>query len=303
MDAIIWFAQGLWSGLAAPFRLVANAGALLEAGTPQIVLGLVHYGASVELFFLFLNLFLAVFIAGTLSHAFLWRVVTGLEAFANAVGRTAAWAGLVLVLQQVVVVFLQSVFRVSEISLGPLGIEFSQTVGWWSDSLKLYNAIVVTMCCAWTFVQRGHVRVDLVYAGRSHRTKCAIDMFGAVAFMMPAMILTWFYGWFFLWRHLINPPVNATDTLERTLAKAPAFRWNVETFGFSPSGFNAYFLFKVLILVFALMMLIQAVAVFYRAYLEFTEGERSAGRFHDPDVIETGDVELAAPDHLARKEG
>jgi TRAP-type mannitol/chloroaromatic compound transport system permease small subunit len=76
-----------------------------------------------------------------------------------------------MVLQQVMVIFLQSIFRAADISLGPFGVDFTQNVGWYSDSLKLWNAIIVCMCCAWTFVQGGHVRVDLFYAGARFRTK------------------------------------------------------------------------------------------------------------------------------------
>jgi TRAP-type C4-dicarboxylate transport system permease small subunit len=153
------------------------------------------------------------------------------------------------------------------------------------------------MCCAYTFVQGGHVRVDLFYAGVSHRAKRMVDMFGSLFFMMPAMILTWFYAWFFLWRHLVTPQVNASDTLERTLMKARALRWNVETTGFSPNGFNAYFLFKVLICVFCIMVLMQAVAFFYRSYLEYVEGEESAGKYLDKDKLGDEDAELVADIH------
>jgi TRAP-type mannitol/chloroaromatic compound transport system permease small subunit len=299
LDAIVWFLQGIWSGIAGPIHVLLNLRTYLDFSQPENVLRLVYFGASTELFFLFFNLFVGVFIAGLFYNGFLWRVVRTLEGFANIVGRTAAWAGLLMVLQQVMVVFLQSVFRVAEISVGPLGMDFTQSLGWWADGLKFYNAVIVCLCCAWTFTQGGHVRVDLVYAGVGHRKKRMIDMFGSVVFMMPAMILTWFYAWFFMWRHLINPPVNATDKLDSILRKAIAFRWNVETTGFSPSGFNAYFLFKVLMLMFALMVLIQAVAFFYRSFLEFREGEESAGKYHDKDIIEPGEVEMAAPEHLA----
>jgi TRAP-type mannitol/chloroaromatic compound transport system permease small subunit len=299
MDAIIWFLQGIWSGIAGPLHVLLNLGTYTDFSNPENILRIVYYGASVQLFFLFFNTLVVVFVIGIFYRRFLWGVVAGLEGFANVVGRIAAWAGLLMVLQQVMVIFLQSIFRVADISFGPLGVDVSYTVGWWSDSLKLYNAIIVCMCCAWTFVQGGHVRVDLFYAGARFRTKKVVDMLGAVFFMMPVMVLTWFYAWFFLWRHLINPPVNASDNLERTLAKARALRWNVETFGFSPSGFNGYFLFKILILIFCFMMLIQAVAVFFRAFLEWREGEGSANKYLDRDIVETREIEVTAPARLA----
>jgi hypothetical protein len=99
-------------------------------------------------------------------------------------------------------------------------------------------------------VQGGHVRVDLVYSAVKHRTKRVIDMFGCLFFMMPAIVITYLYAWFFMWRHLMTPAVTSTSDLDRMLMQARIFRWNVETIGFSPNGFNAYFLFKVLIVLF-----------------------------------------------------
>ena len=297
MDAVLWFLQGIWSGFTGFFYVLTHLGSVFDFSDPENLMRVIYYGASVELFFVFFNTIVIVFLVGLFRRQFLWGVVVGLETFANIIGRAAAWAGLLMVLQQIMVVFLQSVFRAADITVGPFGMDFTQTVGWYADGLKLYNAIVVCLCCAYTFTQGGHVRVDLFYAGVRHRTKKVIDMFGALVFMIPAMLLTWFYGWFFMWRHLVTPPVNATDTLERTLAKARAMRWNVETIGFSPSGFNAYFLFKVLICVFCLMMLIQAVALFYRSFLEWSEGEESAGKYLDKDRLGDETAERAADIH------
>jgi hypothetical protein len=74
-----------------------------------------------------------------------------------------------------------------------------------------------------------------------HRTKRMIDMFGCLFFMMPAIVITYLYAWFFMWRHLMTPAVTSTSDLDRMLMQARIFRWNVETIGFSPNGFNAYF--------------------------------------------------------------
>jgi len=297
VDAILWLLQGMWSGITGPVNVLMNLGTVFDFSDPENLMRVIYYGASAELFFLFFNISLAVFIVGIFRRDFLWGVVVGLEGFANVVGRTAAWAGLLMVLQQIMVIFLQSIFRAATISVGPVGVELTQSVAWYSDSLKFYNAIIVCMCCTYTFVQGGHVRVDLFYANFPHRAKRMVDMFGSLLFMVPATVLTWFYAWYFLWRHLITPPVNASDTLERTLAKARAVRWNVETTGFSPNGFNAYFLFKVLILIFCFMVLVQAVAFFYRSWLEYVEGEDSADKYLDKDRLGDADAELVAEIH------
>lgn len=110
-------------------------------------------------------------------------------------------------------------------------------------------------------------------------------MVGCMVFMVPAVCITYLYAWFFLWRHLVVPNPSSTSTLDRMLMQARILRWNVETIGFSPNGFNAYFLFKVLLLAFCILVLIHAMSFFWRSYLEFVEGEESAGKYVDKDVM------------------
>lgn len=188
-----------------------------------------------------------------------------------------------MVLIQIMIIFTQRVFAVSQITLG-FGISFSFDISWWSESLKLYNAMIIALCATYTFVQGGHVRVDLIYSAVTFRTKKIIDMFGCMFFMLPAAILIWMYSWFFMWRHLIVPNPSASDTVEKLLMKSRALRWNVETFGFSPNGFNAYFLFKMLILAFTGLVILHAIAFFYRSYLEWVEGESSENLHLDRDL-------------------
>ena len=187
------------------------------------------------------------------------------------------------------IVFLQRIFTVAEISL-IWNVDFlTKDVSWWAEELKLYNAMIVTLCATYTFVQGGHVRVDLVYSTISFRAKRVIDMFGSLAFMMPVAVLTWMYGWFFMWRHLVTPKVSASDKVELLMKKARILKWNVETIGFSPNGFNAYFLFKVLLVAFAGMVFLQAIAFFYRSFLEYREGQASEGRYLDRDSLGEGE--------------
>jgi TRAP-type mannitol/chloroaromatic compound transport system permease small subunit len=141
----------------------------------------------------------------------------------------------------------------------------------------------------YTFVQGGHVRVDLVYAAVSRRARKIIDMFGSIFFMMPMAVITWMYGWYFMWRHLIVPKPSASDTLDRLLLKSRAMRWNVETIGFSPNGFTGYFIFKILLVAFAGLVFLHAIAFFYRSYLELVEGEESEGKYLDRDTLGDGE--------------
>ncbi|MEJ6398073.1 TRAP transporter small permease subunit [Yoonia sp. 208BN28-4] len=270
--------------------------AMPDAAVKESLMRFIYYGASEQLFFVVFFLFLCVTIAGLIFNRFMWGVVRVLEGFANTVGRFFAWAGLAMVLQQIVIIFMQRVFAVSEISIG-FGMTVTHDVSWWSEELKLYNAMIVCLCATYTFVQGGHVRVDLVYSAISYRAKRVIDMMGSMIFMIPAAMLTWLYGWFFLWRVLVVPNPSASDSLDRLIGKARALRWNVETIGFSPNGFNAYFLFKVLLVTFTFMVMLQAVAFFYRSYLEFKEGEDSEGKYLDKDQLGDAQAELVAEIH------
>lgn len=254
----------------------------------QSLMRFVYYGGSVELFFVLLVMVLIATGIGIWRKDIMWGYVRGLESVANAIGRVAAWAGLLMVLQQTIIIFMQRIFAVSELSFG-LGVAFTKDISWWSEELKLYNAMIVALCVSYTFVQGSHVRVDLVYDRVSFRTKRIIDMVGSLVFMVPAAVLTWMYGWFFLWRHLIVPKPSASDKIERLIAKSRALRWNVETIGFSPNGFNAYFLFKILLVTFTALVFLQAIAFFYRSYLEYVEGESSEGKNLDKDWLGEGE--------------
>jgi len=99
----------------------------------------------------------------------------------------------------------------------------------------------------------------------------------------------WMYAWYFMWRHLITPKVSASDSLELLMRKSRVVKWNVETIGFSPNGFNGYFLFKILLVAFTAMVFLQAVAFFYRSYLELKEGPESEGKYLDRDSLGEGE--------------
>lgn len=274
---------------------LANPGLWLDWSSKESLVRFIYYGGSLEFFSAVILVVLHITVIGLLYRPFMWGCVRATEFIGNTVGRVVAWAGLAMVLQQVIIVFLQRVFRVSEISVGPTGpfgydfiqsvtfLTFTKDLSWWAEELKLYNAMIICLCCAYTFIQGGHVRVDLFYAGVSRRKKKIIDLLGALLFMIPAMSLTWLYAWFFMWRHLVTPKVSATDKIELLLRKARILKWNVETIGFSPNGFDAYFLFKVLLVLFAGMMFIQAIGFIYRNILELWEGEESDRKHLDLD--------------------
>jgi len=283
-SGLLWVVQSVAMAFYHIVYAVTHPQLWLDWTDKEAIMRFVYYGGSVEFFFAVFAIFLVVTGVGLWRNGFMWGCVRVLEGFANTVGHLFAWAGLIMVIQQIIIVFIQRIFARPDIVLG-FGIPLEMDISWWSEELKLYNAMVVALCCTYTFVQGGHVRVDLIYSALRFRSKKVIDMVGSVLFMMPMAVLVWMYGWFFLWRHLITPKPSASDTLDRLMLKSRAVRWNVETIGFSPNGFNGYFLFKVLLVAFAGMVFLHAVAFLYRSYLEWKEGEASANKYLDRDNL------------------
>jgi len=289
LDGVIWFFQNLFLAFYNIGYALTHLGSWLDWSNKESIMRFIYYGGSVEFFFAVFLVFIIFTVIGMMRHSFMWAMVRILEGFGNTVGRTFAWAGLLMVVQQILIVFLQRIFRVAEITISPFGMDFTKDLSWFGEELKLYNAAIVCLCATYTFVQGGHVRVDLVYSAVRFRTKKVIDMFGSIFFMMPVATIIWMYAWYFMWRHLITPKVSASDTLQLLMRKSRVVKWNVETIGFSPNGFNAYFLFKVLLVAFTAMVFLQAIAFFYRSYLEFKEGEASENKYLDKDTLGEGE--------------
>jgi len=297
LDGVTWALTNLVMGFINIFKALSQPQLWLDWSNKEALGRFIYYGGSVEFFFAVLSFFVAILIIGLVRRRFLWGFVWAAEGVANVIGRFFAWAALLMVLQQVMIIFLQRIFRVSEIEFGPFGFTFVRDLSWWSEELKLYNAMIVALCCAYTFAQGGHVRVDLIYSAIGHRAKRVLDMFGALFFILPAMTLTWLFGWYFMWRHLVTPKINATESVDLVLRKANIMKWNVETIGFSPNGFDGYFLFKILLVAFAGMMFLHAWTFFYRSLLEFIEGKDSADKYLDKDKLGDETADMVAEIH------
>ena len=282
LSGVLWFFQGLLYSVVNLFNAISNPQLWLDWSDKKALMRFIYYGGSTELFFVFLLCFIIIVLAGLLSQRFLWGFVRVTEGISNSVGRLVAWAGLIMVIQQVMIVFLQRIFARPDIVIG-FGIPIDYGVSWFAEELKLYNAAIICLCISYTFVQQGHVRVDLFYAPASFKKKKIIDMCGAAFFMIPMAVLMWMYTWFFMWRHLITPKVSASDKIELMLRKARVLKWNVETIGFSANGFTGYFLFKVLMVAMVAFIFLQAISFFCRSLAEYREGKDSEGKFLDLD--------------------
>ena len=189
VDALVWFFTNIGLAFFNFFYALTHPGLWLDWSDKQAIMRFIYYGGSVEFFFVIFTACLVLTGIGLWKNNVMWGAVRVLEGIGNTVGRFFAWAGLIMVLQQVMIVFVQRVFASAQISLG-FGIPFAKDISWWAEELKLYNAMIVCMCVSYTFIQGGHVRVDLVYSAVSYRRKKAIEMFGAIFFMLTAAVLS-----------------------------------------------------------------------------------------------------------------
>ena len=226
----------------------------------------IRYGASKELFVIVLVFFLLLILWGLQQPRRLGCVADLIDNSVSRIGKIVAWLALLMVLQQVLVVFMQAIFKQSSMSLGPFLPDFGATPQWFSEELRLFNALLIVLGTGYTMVEGGHVRVDLIYGGLKHRTKRLMDLIGACILLVPFTLVLWYFSWFYMWRSISNSSVN----LSRDMIK---FRsWKLELSS-NPSGFDHVYLFKILIPIFALVMFLQGVSIICRSVAALRDWE------------------------------
>jgi TRAP-type mannitol/chloroaromatic compound transport system permease small subunit len=224
-------------------------------------------GNSSEFLCIVIALMLVIVIIGLLRHDFLKATVRSLELFNGRIGQFASWFVLLMMIQQVLIISVGQVFRGNFILLSPLGVDIigeGLQLQWLSGQLKLYNAILIAMASAYTFIEGGHVRVDLIYATLTYRTRKIIDLVGTLIFLFPSTFMLWWFAWPLATNSMFSQrPMNIWSEK----ASWRGFKW--ESSG--TAEFSWVWAFKLLILVFAGLMTIQALAFLLRNILALRE--------------------------------
>lgn len=121
---------------------------------------------------------------------------------------------------------------------------FGLSFSWLNDSVIFSFAMIFMLGAAATLRDDGHVRVDILRSRFGPRTRAAIELFGAVAFIFPIGILILYAG---------------SGLIERT--------WlDLEPFNES-DGLPIKFLFKTLVPLFAILMIGQGLSQALKAAL------------------------------------
>jgi len=156
------------------------------------------------------------------------RFVRFLDAVNELVGTSIAWLTLVMMLVTCIVVVARYVFNLGSIAL--------------QESVMYMHGIVFMLGIGYTLKHQGHVRVDILYARFSAKTRAIIDCLGTLVFLFPL-------GLFIL--------IGSLDYVY--------FSWALTEGSAQPGGLPGVFALKTLIPIMAFLLLSQGLAEFGRA--------------------------------------
>ncbi len=222
-------------------------------------------GQSQEFFFILVAIVVTIIIVGLFRRDFLRNTVHGLEAFNGRLGQWAAWLAVIMMLQQVMIIAIGQVFRGNEVIFAPLGmVLFDEELQWLSGQLKFYNASLIAIASAYTFIEGGHVRVDLIFSALKRRTQLWIDFFGTLFFFIPSTVLLWWFAWPIATNSMFaQKPMNVWSSS----ARWRGFKWEAS----GTAEFSWVWSFKALIVVFAGLMFIVSISFLLRNILALLE--------------------------------
>ncbi|MBX2881535.1 MAG: TRAP transporter small permease subunit [Granulosicoccus sp.] len=130
---------------------------------------------------------------------------------------------------QFVIVLLRYVFGVSSIAM--------------NESVLYMHATLFMLGAGYTLLKDEHVRVDIFYSKLNVRGKAAIDLFGHVVLLIPAITMLLYWSW---------PTVRNA--------------WSIYEGAISVGGIPASFLLKTLIPAFCLLLLVQSVSCILKSF-------------------------------------
>ncbi len=141
--------------------------------------------------------------------------------FVRGVGKAASWLILFMVLITFVVVLLRYGFNLGWV--------------WLQESVTYLHAAVFMLAAAWTWQEDGHVRVDILYRGRSARHRAWVNLLGTLLFLVPVCLYLLIIGWDYV-----------------------AASWALREGSRQAGGLPLVYLLKSLILALPLLLLLQA---------------------------------------------
>jgi TRAP-type mannitol/chloroaromatic compound transport system permease small subunit len=112
------------------------------------------------------------------------RSDNALDRFSAAIGKTAAWLTLFMVIVTFVVVVMRYVLDAGYI--------------WLQESVVWMHAVVFMLGAAYTLRDEEHVRVDVFYRAMSPQRRAWVDLIGVLIFLFPLCAFLAFNTWDFV---------------------------------------------------------------------------------------------------------
>ena len=160
----------------------------------------------------------------------IYRLIKGIDALNNGVGKAVSWLVLAMVLLQFSVVVMRYIFGINFIAM--------------QEGVVYLHASVFMVGASYTLLHEGHVRVDIFYREATPARQALVDMIGAVFFLIPVCgVILW----------------HAIPYFEHSWAMGEGSQ---ET-----SGIQAVFALKFLIVLFASLVGLQGIAMALRSAL------------------------------------
>jgi TRAP-type mannitol/chloroaromatic compound transport system permease small subunit len=166
---------------------------------------------------------------------FVWliRAISGIN---RIIGEVFSWLALVCVLACFTVVVQRYFFNISTL--------------WLQDFYVWVSGAMFTAVAGFALLRDDHVRVDIFYRPASIKRKAMADLFGVFAFLLPFMYIVIYFGW---------PSVRRS--------------WGFYEASGNIGGMPGLFVLKSFIIVFAVLVGLQGIAMALRAILVLTNNE------------------------------
>jgi TRAP-type mannitol/chloroaromatic compound transport system permease small subunit len=121
---------------------------------------------------------------------------------------------------------------------------FGNTRLWMQDLYPWLNGVMFTAIAGYALYRNDHVRVDIFYRPASHLRKAWLDLLGVCIFLLPFAYIIWAYSLVFVQRS-----------------------WGLYEASANPGGMPGLFILKSFILVFAVVIGMQGIAMAIRSVL------------------------------------
>ena len=164
----------------------------------------------------------------------LYAIAQCMTSVNTVVGRATAWLVLYMTLMQFVVVVMRYVFSYGSIQM--------------QESIWYMHGLLFMLGAGYTLAMEGHVRLDVFYREASKRTKAWINLIGSLVLLLPFCLVVFDFAW---------PLVLKS--------------WAVYEGSTEAAGLPYVYLFKSVILVFAMLLAMQGIALATRSILTLTD--------------------------------